>query len=320
MAAAAGERPADLLAGGGVAGRVQAGHGRGAVVGHDPHAAGAPHRALEDERDREQLGERVDPHPHEGLEEVGLQAREQGLEVVGQAVDPAVDGLGEQRAGDDRPAPLRPGALEHRAVLAVEGRPVVEGALGHRRVGRGDAVGVRELHAGQLGAGLGREQVRLAGVDVAAERAAEEGAAAGGQHGGAGPHAVAPVGLPLDALGARRGPVAVHQQLEGGAVVEDASPRPGPPAGAGASCSRALEARPHAAGPSRRRPGTGSRTAPARAPAPTSRRAPGASTAGRPGGRRGSPGWPWPIRARPRWAGTYQTPVPAAAVAPLDPQ
>ena len=60
-------------------------------------------------------------------------------------------------------------------------------------------VRVGELHAGELGAHLGREQCAVAGVDVAAERPGQECASAGRQHDGAGAH---PIRLVAPAAGA----------------------------------------------------------------------------------------------------------------------
>ena len=224
MAAATGERSADQLARRRVAGGEQAGHGGGAVVVDDAQPTGAAHRALEDQRDREPLGERVDPDAVERLEEVRLHVAEHAPQLRLDLVELAEHRLVEQGAGDHRAAALRTGTLQHAAVLAIERREEVVRALRHRGHRRGQAVGVGELHPAELGADLGAEQVAVAGVDVRAERAAEERTPAGRDHDGAGDHAVRLAGLATQAARAGDAAVGIDEQLEHRAVIEDARP------------------------------------------------------------------------------------------------
>jgi len=103
----------------------------GTVVEHSsstiPQTPGAAHRALEDQRDREALRERVDADAIERLEEVRLHVAQHAPQLRLDLVELAEHRLVQQGARDHRAAALRAGTLEHAAVLAVEGREEVVG-------------------------------------------------------------------------------------------------------------------------------------------------------------------------------------------------
>ena len=119
---------------------------------------------------------------------------------------------------------LARGVAERRAVRVVEGRPAEGQALVERGVVGRERVLAGELHARQRGAGLRRHQEAVAGQAGAAEDALEEGAAAGGEHGGAG------LDPPVLAGRARTSPAAPvtvapsERSSSGRVVVEDVDP------------------------------------------------------------------------------------------------
>ena len=222
VAAATSEGATDQFARGGIAGRVEPGHRGGAIVAHHVQATRAAHRAFQPQRHREVVAERVDALPVERHEEVRLRVAHPGADLCVGLVEAGEHRLRLQGLRDDAAPARRAGPFDWHAIAVVEGGPVVEQRLGDGRKRRSQSIGVGELHARELGTGLGGHQVTVAGEHVAAQRAAQEGAAAGGDHHRTRAHYPGLARGAGDAGGARHAPAFVGEQLQRGAVVEDA--------------------------------------------------------------------------------------------------
>ncbi|MNE20141.1 hypothetical protein D3C80_1132490 [compost metagenome] len=130
MTAAAGETTTDWLSSGIVASGIKAGNRCCAVEPGQPQSTGAAHCAFQPKLDLKELGEGINAATIERHEEIGLGTSQDRLHLVGFGkIEPGIDGLRKQGAGDDRATLGGARAFYQAVVLVIKLRETVEGCF-----------------------------------------------------------------------------------------------------------------------------------------------------------------------------------------------